>query len=264
MTGADVERWLGANAWSAVTCNNYVADLRTIFGWAMERGYAGLNPCTGIKRRTVEAEEIAFVGYDECERLFRRAEKAMPPRPRRDARTGWPLAMQSGNEDFRDFVPMLVLGFFCGLRPERELGEMRKEDIRLDNRLVVVTGGRAKGRRRRTVDLSENALAWLRLGLPFLDGETVMPRNFAKRWRRLRQECGFFTGRDPALCPKDRIPWPHDGMRHTFATAHLAHHRNEAELQVLMGHSSADVIHAHYRGLMTPQEAARFWALRPG
>lgn len=38
-------------------------------------------------------------------------------------------------QDFRDFIPMLVLGNFCGLRPERELGEMEDmSDIDLEDK----------------------------------------------------------------------------------------------------------------------------------
>lgn len=52
-------------------------------------------------------------------------------------------------------------------------------------------------------------------------------------------------------------------MRHTFATFHYAQHQNEARLQVLMGHRNAQMLHEHYRGLATPQEAKAFWALMP-
>lgn len=81
---------------------------------------------------------------------------------------------------------------------------------------------------------------------------SLIPKNFKKRWKRLRIAVGLFEN------------WPHDGVRHTFATYHYALHKNEALLQAEMGHESAQMIHAHYKGLGLPKDARRFWALRPG
>lgn len=58
-------------------------------------------------------------------------------------------------------------------------------------------------------------------------------------------------------------PWPHNALRHTYASMHYAFHENEARLQAQMGHESAAMLHRHYRALKTKAEAARFWALRP-
>ena len=91
-------------------------------------------------------------------------------------------------------------------------------------------------------------MAWLK-AYP-IEGDKVAPPNLRKRWDRLRKEAGI-------------VDWPQDGMRHTFATYHYAMHRNEAALQVLMGHTSAKMIHQHYRGLAPKKEAERFWSLSP-
>ncbi len=110
-------------------------------------------------------------------------------------------------------------------------------------------GHTAKSRSRRVVDLSENARAWL-ARCPVREGN-ILPKNFTRKWRALREAVGLFDA------------WPHDAMRHTFATMWLAQHGDEKRLQMLMGHVSAELIYKHYRGQTTPADAKRFWGLRP-
>lgn len=251
----DVEAWLKANRWAPKTHNNYLTDLRTIFAFGIGRGYLTANPCEGVDRKKTLDGEIRFLSVDACERLLRRAAEPKPPLPRFDKQGRW-LPLRAGAESFQDFLPLLVIGLFCGPRPDKELGGMPHTDIKLEQRLIVISAGRAKSRRRRTVDLPPNAIAWLEFARdhggwnPQAEG-TITPPNFKRRWKRLRQECGLFDD------------WPHDALRHTFATYEYASTQNEAALQVKMGHRNAHTLHAHYRGLTTPAEAARFWALRP-
>jgi integrase len=58
------------------------------------------------------------------------------------------------------------------------------------------------------------------------------------------------------------MAWKHNGLRHTCASMHLAFFENEAATALQMGHS-VDVLHAHYKGLATKEEATAFWNLRP-
>lgn len=252
----NVEGWLRANQWAPRTWNNYLTDLRTIFEWGRAEGYLTLNPCEGVPRKKLNHhEEIAFLTVKQCKALLDRAAALRPGTLKRDEGGQW-IKYELADECFRDVVPMVVVGLFCGLRPEKELGRMTWDNVKIDSSLVVVTAGRAKSRRRRTVELSANALAWLewcRQGevCDMGDGAKVCPKNLKRRWKRLREACKLFDA------------WPHDALRHTFATYHYAAHQNEAKLQVLMGHRNAQMLHEHYRGLATPQEAAAFWGLMP-
>lgn len=78
----------------------------------------------------------------------------------------------------------------------------------------------------------------------------MLPPNFVRRWRALRALVGL-------------VPWPHDALRHTYASMHLAHFRDERRLQLFMGHTSSAMLYAHYRGLVRPAEAAEYWGLMP-
>jgi hypothetical protein len=58
-------------------------------------------------------------------------------------------------------------------------------------------------------------------------------------------------------------PWPSNALRHSFASYHLAHFRDQNALALEMGHTNANMLYQHYRELVRPKEAARFWRLRP-
>ncbi len=240
VTRADVRAWVSGNGWAWKTQKGYLGDLRALFNWGISECGLPMNPATAgdgerIELATRVEAEIELLTVREVRRLLIVASA----RPRTD---------RPGREDFRELVWYLVLGCFCGVRPA-ELKRMVADAVCLEDGHAIVRGKTAKTRLRRVVDLAENAGAWLRLvGVP----RTICPANFVRRWGRLRAAAGL-----------DK--WPHDAMRHTFASMHYAHHQNESLLKAQMGHSDEeDVLFQHYRGLVSRREAAAFWALRPG
>jgi integrase len=175
-----------------------------------------------------------------------------------------------------NMLGFVALALFGGIRP-LELRKMEWPMVDLDAGTAIVFGKHAKTRTRRVVDLSENAVAWLRLAWrlreefpernvrqgPICDArrlayaDKICPPSFALRWIELREKCGWTPrGGDGAK------PWPHDAMRHTYASMHYAMHQNEPLLKAQMG-TGKDMLHQHYRALKTREEAERFWALAP-
>jgi len=57
--------------------------------------------------------------------------------------------------------------------------------------------------------------------------------------------------------------WPKNGLRHSFASYHLATHENELLTAKEMGHRDSNIVHKNYKQLILKSQAARFWALRP-
>jgi integrase len=57
--------------------------------------------------------------------------------------------------------------------------------------------------------------------------------------------------------------WPSNALRHSFASYHLAHFKNAAELVLDMGHTNEQMIFDHYRQLVPPADAARYWKISP-
>jgi len=146
-----------------------------------------------------------------------------------------------------NYLPVLAIGAFAGLRPE-EINKLRWEDLDFEERTIRVNASVSKTRKKRFAEISDNLLIWLqpytgRLG-------PVAPPNLQKLRR--------------ATMKIARIEkWPYDVLRHSFASAHYAFRKDPARTAMLLGHRDQDMLLTHYRDLMKPSEAARYWSLSP-
>jgi integrase len=61
----------------------------------------------------------------------------------------------------------------------------------------------------------------------------------------------------------DLTAWPNNGLRHWFASYHLAKHQDAATLMLQMGHTTTREIFEAYRELVCPEEAEKYWNIRP-
>jgi integrase len=95
--------------------------------------------------------------------------------------------------------------------------------------------------------MSANLLAWLE---PFRADKKVWPVN----WHRLH----YVTVR--AVGIQD---WPHDAMRHSYASYLMALCQNSGRVADQMGHASPDMICRRYRRLVKPNDATAFWQIFP-
>lgn len=224
---ADLAEFLVRAEWAPATQAGQKRNLSALFSWGVEQGYVSRNPVEGILTDDPDLMErpIEYLSVEDCARLLRGA---------------W--------EDDAALLPYFVLAMFAGIR-RAELGRLDLEAVDLEAREVRIGEATNKGRRRgrsvRHVDLSANAVAWLRQGP--LEGPAC-PVNFRKRFDRIKAVIQ---------------PWPQNALRHTFPTYHYAVHRNAALLQALMGHEDVETTERHYRGLAKREEAERFWELRP-
>jgi integrase len=164
----------------------------------------------------------------------------------------------NGCADRRDMLTYVVIGLFCGLR-SAELESLCYEDIDLEAGTVVVSARYAKTRQRRVVDVAPCALAWLRVALALgadpWQGRICCARWGDRVWAKRKRALGW---------PEVRGEWPHNALRHTYASMHYAAHQNESLLKAQMGHwRGSDTLHRHYRALKTRSEALAFWALVP-
>jgi site-specific recombinase XerD len=136
----------------------------------------------------------------------------------------------------------LAIRYFAGLR-SAECDRLTEDCIRLDTGFIEVTAAAAKTRRRRLIPIRDNLRAWLALG-----GQLPL-RDVGNRMRLFVKAAG--------------VPWPHNVTRHSFVSYHLADGGSAARTALEAGHSEA-MLFQHYRALVTPTQAAEFWAIRPG
>jgi hypothetical protein len=57
--------------------------------------------------------------------------------------------------------------------------------------------------------------------------------------------------------------WPPNALRHSFASHHLAQFTDAARLALELGHTDQELLFRRYRELVTPDQAAKWWDIRP-
>ncbi len=144
-------------------------------------------------------------------------------------------------------IPSLAIGAFAGLR-RAEIERLDWSEIDLDSNLIEVTAAKSKSARRRLVEILPNLREWL---LPHrkLAGMVDPPAS------KVRAE----EARERA----EIHDWPSNALRHSYASYHLAEHKDSARLALELGHINSALIFAHYREVVKPKEAARWWQIAP-
>jgi integrase len=145
-------------------------------------------------------------------------------------------------------LPYWALGALAGIR-SAELARLEWKDVHFESRLIEISAGKAKTAARRFVKIQPALAAWL---APYRGHQgPVVPQNGVKKLLLAdRQRAGISK-------------WPPNALRHSFGSYHLAHFRNSAETALEMGHVSPHLIFKHYRELVRPEEAAKWWSLMP-
>ena len=145
-------------------------------------------------------------------------------------------------------VPALAIGAFAGLR-RAEIERLDWSEIDLDSNFIEVTAAKSKSATRRLVEILPNLRAWL---LPHrkLSGKVDPPAS-RERAKEARERAGIHD-------------WPSNALRHSYASYHLAELKDSARLALELGHTNSALIFQHYRELVKPKDAARWWAVMPG
>jgi integrase len=114
--------------------------------------------------------------------------------------------------------------------------------------LIEVTAKKAKSARRRFVRIQPSLWKWLQ---PYaqLSGNVTPPN-----YRELLDDAREAAGIDE---------WPQNALRHSFASYHLANFNDAAALALELGHTNANLVFQHYRQIVRPKEAARYWQIKP-
>jgi len=144
-------------------------------------------------------------------------------------------------------LPFWVIGAFAGLR-RSEIERLDWEQVDFESNLIEVKARHSKTARRRFVVMPPNLWAWLEPYRAYRG--RVCPENLRKRIEADRERAGL------------REDWPPNALRHSFGSYHLAQFKDAAALALQMG-NSPEVIFRHYRELVKPKEAARYWQIKP-
>ena len=146
-----------------------------------------------------------------------------------------------------EVLPFIAIGAFAGLR-RAEIERLDWSEIDFESGLITVQALKAKSARRRFVKIRENLAKWL---APYAAHRgAVTPNNCRKMLEATRVAAGIKH-------------WPNNALRHSFASYHLAHFNDAAGLALALGHTDAGLVFQHYRQLVKPKDAEKFWNLFP-
>lgn len=172
-------------------------------------------------------------------------------------------------------LPYWLLGGFAGLR-RAEIERLEWKDVHFDSGLIEVPALKAKTASRRFVQIQPNLNVWLQ---PYRTRSgKVCPANLRNLLDVDRVASGIWKAPAAAVqafCERSGIDratyrpsaklkaWPSNGLRHSFASYHLAHFMDAARLSLELGHTSQDIIFRHYRELVKPDQGAKYWNVCP-
>jgi integrase len=146
-----------------------------------------------------------------------------------------------------DMLPFWAIGAFAGLR-RAEVERLTWNEIDFDSGVIEVKASKSKTATRRLVRVQPNLRAWL---APYRTRTgRVCPVNLLRKIYDDRERAGLRAG------------WPQNALRHSFGSYHLARFNDTAKLALEMGNSPATIFR-HYRQLVKPKDAERYWKIMP-
>ena len=144
-----------------------------------------------------------------------------------------------------EMIPFLALGGFAGLRAA-EIQRLHWEDVLIDQGWIEIKAEKAKNASRRLTPIADNMRGWL---MPIRGTGPVLPR--VEIWRDIT-----------ALSRTLGIPWERNMLRHSAISYRVATTQNVNQVALESGNSPA-IIFKNYRELVTPADAAKWWAIHP-
>jgi integrase len=130
-----------------------------------------------------------------------------------------------------------------------ELIRLKGDAIKIEEKVIIVGADVAKKRSRRVVEMCDALLNWLKPVLP-IKGSVVDAAKFRDSMDALKKAVALEE-------------WPHNALRHSFGSYHLAFHGDQVKTAAQMGHRDSAVVHNHYKALVLKSEAQKFWSIRP-
>ena len=140
-----------------------------------------------------------------------------------------------------------ALLLFAGVRP-KELTRLTWANIR--DGYIHITAAIAKTQQVRNIEMEPTCSAWLASTGTHEPDEPICPPDWVRRARAIRAAAGVHSQPDTP--------------RHSYASYHLAAHKDVPTLKQNLGHApNSDTLFIHYRAAATPADAERYWSVLP-
>jgi integrase len=226
---AVIAAWLRGLGQSGRSRNNYRGVVQSLFRFARTSGYLPKNEPTAADDLPLAKDIGGDIGIFKVEE-FAHLLIANPEELK-----------VKGSRNF--LVPYFVLGGLCGLR-HAEINRLDWTDIDLSQRIVRISAAKAKTSANRIVPLCDSAVVWL--------------TEFHQTKGQICSDRQSKYARDVAK--KLDIPWPANGLRHSYGSYRLAQVKSAPQVALEMG-NTPQMIFSHYRSVVTEKDAEYWFGL---
>ena len=236
ITTAEIEKWLRGMGTGPKNRNNYANSVTTLFNFAKRAGYLAQHEETvaeSLSRAKDTGGEIEIYTPEELKAMLERLRDIKP-----------------------ELLPFVAIGAFAGIRTA-EIARLNWEDVDFEQGLIEIGAGKAKTAQRRHVPIQPNLAKWLE---PYRNERGLilkLPKTQLAVRRVVEPDLDDATGK-----PEKGVKWKPNALRHSYGSYRLPILKNLNELALEMGNSPS-MIMRHYRELVKPAEAVKFWAIEP-
>jgi len=225
--GNQIQAWFDAEEFSPQSRINFRRVLHLWGQFCIRKGWLpkGWDELERLERVKARAASLTIFSPDELARLLSAADS--------------------------DYLPTLAIQAFAGLR-SAEVERLDWKEVRLaegPEGFVEITAAKAKTRARRLVPACDALRQWLApyaraSGLVWAGGKTTM------------------TKAQAITAARAGVPWRKNALRHSWISARVADTQDVAKTALEAGNSPS-VVFSHYRQVITPAEAARWFSVMP-
>ena len=237
ITPHDMDEYLSDSSYAPRTRHNQRSAIIVLFNYARRKGYLPEDR----KHSAEKSEEIKFkrpqieiYTTEQAEALLTLCDKKL--------------------------VPFIAIGLFAGIR-SAELGRLKWENIDWVGGNIRLDRDITKTNQSRLAPLMPNLAQWLApykemKGNILISMQTRYPTNMISPWLASQDN------------PKLPSKWIDNGMRHTFASYHLAYTQNAAQTALACGHSPG-ILLGTYKTItvngesLNTEVAKKYFEIRP-
>lgn len=230
----ELDDWLRGLGQSPISRVNFRKVLRTAFEFAVSQGYARENVVVRTAEVEVDHAPPGILTPKEISALLNAADSQI--------------------------VAAVALSAFAGLR-DAEVGRMTWDRVDLVGGYIKVDAAIAKTSSRRLVPLTDNLRAWL---TPYVQkaGPIRPSPHISQPFYRLARKTAAAALVEAKEAATNLTEWPHNALRHSFASYRMAAVANAAQVAEECGHS-VQIMKQHYRELVTKTEAEAWFSVMP-
>jgi integrase len=220
----ELKDWVFDDEWKPLTIISYLTKISQLYNFALHNKWVDSNITEMIRRPKKDNSAPEIFTVEQANSLLK-------------------------HSDTFGLLLYVTLGLFCGIR-SAELLRMDCTNINLDAKTVTVPADAAKKRSQRKLDMLPVLLGWLEPHKKKIAKGGPIVENLRTNMELLRESAAI-------------TDWPANGLRHSFASYHLAEFESSDKTAFQMGHRSTDIVHNSYKALVSKADAARYWNLRP-